>query len=105
MVRELTGGIYFGPRGIVAIDYGFKAYDTEVYQTSEIERIAVIAFEAALKRKKKVTSVDKANILDSSRLWRKTVEEISKRYPDVELNHMYVDNCAMQLIKILLNLM
>ncbi len=99
VVRELTGGIYFGPRATIAIDYGFKAYDTEVYQTSEIERIAVIAFEAALKRKKKVTSVDKANILDSSRLWRKTVEEISKRYPEVELNHMYVDNCAMQLIK------
>ncbi|MFV9568721.1 3-isopropylmalate dehydrogenase [Thermoanaerobacter mathranii] len=99
VVRELTGGIYFGPRGTVTIDYGFKAYDTEVYQTSEIERIAVIAFEAALKRKKKVTSVDKANILDSSRLWRKTVDEVSKRYPEVELNHMYVDNCAMQLVK------
>jgi len=99
VVRELTGGIYFGPRSTVSIDYGYRAQDTEVYQTSEIERIAVIAFEAALKRNKKVTSVDKANILDTSRLWRKTVDEVGKRYKEVELNHMYVDNCAMQLIK------
>lgn len=99
VVRELTGGIYFGPRATVAIDYGFRAQDTEVYDTSEIERIAVTAFEAALKRNKKVTSVDKANILDTSRLWRKTVDAVSKKYHNVELNHMYVDNCSMQLIK------
>ncbi|MGB9780428.1 3-isopropylmalate dehydrogenase [Caldanaerobacter sp.] len=99
IVRELTGGIYFGPKGIEPIDSGFRAYDMEVYETHEIERIAVIAFEAALKRKRKVTSVDKANVLESSRLWRKTVEEVAKRYPEVELEHMYVDNCAMQLVK------
>jgi 3-isopropylmalate dehydrogenase len=99
IVRELTGGIYFGPKGTEVADSGFRSYDTEVYETKEIERIAVIAFEAALKRKKKVTSVDKANVLESSRLWRKTVEEIARRYPEVELEHMYVDNCAMQLVK------
>ncbi|ERM91270.1 3-isopropylmalate dehydrogenase [Caldanaerobacter subterraneus] len=99
VIRELIGGIYFGPRGTEALEYGFRAYDTEVYETHEIERIAIIAFEAALKRRKKVTSVDKANVLESSRLWRKTVEEVAKRYPEVELNHMYVDNCAMQLVK------
>ncbi|MDI3310781.1 MAG: 3-isopropylmalate dehydrogenase [Thermoanaerobacterium sp.] len=99
VVRELTGGIYFGDRGTEKIDYGYRAYDTESYTTMEIERIARIAFKAARNRKKKVTSVDKANILDSSRLWRKVVNEVKKEYPDVELNHQYVDNCSMQLIK------
>ncbi|MDI6605106.1 MAG: 3-isopropylmalate dehydrogenase [Thermoanaerobacteraceae bacterium] len=99
VVRELTGGMYFGPRGTEKIDGGFKAYDTEVYETAEIKRIAITAFETARKRNRKITSVDKANILDTSRLWRSIVNEISNDYPDVELNHMYVDNCAMQLIK------
>ncbi|SNX53798.1 3-isopropylmalate dehydrogenase [Thermoanaerobacterium sp. RBIITD] len=99
VVRELTGGIYFGPRGTEKTEYGYKAYDTEVYDTKEIERIAYIAFEIAKKRKKKVTSVDKANILDSSRLWRKVVNNVSQKYPDIELNHLYIDNCSMQLIK------
>lgn len=95
VVRELTGGIYFGKRG--RSEDG--AYDTMSYTKSEIERIARKAFEIAMKRKKKVTSVDKANILETSRLWRATVEEVAKDYPEVELNHLYVDNASMQLIR------
>jgi len=99
VVRELTGGIYFGERGRRTGKYGEEAYDTETYSVKEVERIARVGFEAAMKRNKKVTSVDKANILESSRLWRAVVEEVAKDYPQVELNHMYVDNAAMQLIR------
>lgn len=100
VVRELTGGIYFGERGRkMTEDMGELAFDTEVYTTLEIERIARMAFDIARKRKSKVTSVDKANILESSRLWREVVEKVAKDYPDVELNHLYVDNAAMQLIR------
>lgn len=99
MVRELTGGIYFGERGYRDGAFGQEAYDTEVYSIYEVERIAKIAFELAMTRNKKVTSVDKANVLDSSRLWRATVERIAKGYPEVRLEHMLVENCAMQLIK------
>ncbi len=96
VVRELTGGIYFGePR----YKDENKAYNTMVYSRDEIERIARVAFEEARKRKKKVTSVDKANVLEVSELWREVVEEVAKDYPDVELEHMYVDNAAMQLIR------
>jgi 3-isopropylmalate dehydrogenase len=99
VVRELTGGIYFGPRATKTNENGeLEAYDTLVYSESEVKRIAIQAFEIAMKRDKKVTSVDKANILDSSRLWRKVVEEVAKDYPEVELNHLYVDNAAMQLV-------
>jgi 3-isopropylmalate dehydrogenase len=100
VVRELTGGIYFGkPKGIEKTATGERGINTEVYTTEEIHRIAVIAFEAARRRRRKVTSVDKANVLESSELWRRVVTEVGKRYPDVELTHMYVDNCAMQLIR------
>ncbi|WP_099204250.1 3-isopropylmalate dehydrogenase [Scatolibacter rhodanostii] len=99
VVRELTGGIYFGERGTNEEDGIISAYDTERYSVPEIERIAKTAFEMARKRNKKLCSVDKANVLDSSRLWRKTVERIAKDYPEVELSHMYVDNCAMQLVR------
>jgi len=99
VVRELTGGIYFGERGRRTGKMGQEAYDTEVYSVAEIERIARIAFEAARKRNKKVTSIDKANILESSRLWREVVTDVSKEYPDVSLEHLYVDNAAMQLIR------
>lgn len=100
VVRELTGGIYFGDRGrFDSEDMGQTAFDTEKYSTVEIERIARVAFETALKRSKIVTSVDKANILESSRLWREVVIRISKEYPEITLNHMYVDNAAMQLIR------
>lgn len=100
VVRELTGDIYFGePRGREAQEYGYKAIDTAVYTSREIERIARKAFEIAKKRRKKVTSVDKANVLETSRLWREVVTEVSKKYPQIELNHQYVDNCSMQLIK------
>ncbi len=100
VVRELTGGIYFGERGRKETqDRGQAAYDTELYTEAEVERIARLAFEAALKRKKKLTSVDKANVLESSRLWREVVVRVAKDYPDVELNHMYVDNAAMQLVR------
>lgn len=95
VVRELTGGIYFGKRGIEEN----KAYDTMYYESSEIERVAKRAFEAALKRNKKVTSVDKSNVLDSSRLWRKIVTKVHEDYKEVELEHMYIDNAAMQLIR------
>lgn len=100
VVRELTGGIYFGkPKGIEPIPGGERGINTEVYTTEEIQRIAKVAFEAARKRRRRVTSVDKANVLESSELWRRVVTEVHKDYPDVELSHMYVDNCAMQLIR------
>ena len=100
VVRELTGGIYFGePRGIFMKDGRRVGVNTEVYSEEEIERIARVAFELARKRKKKVTSVDKANVLESSVLWREVVSSVSKDYPDVTLSHMYVDNCAMQIVR------
>ena len=97
--RELTGGLYFGERGRRTVDGEVQAYDSLVYSTLEIRRIARQGFEEARKRKGKLCSVDKANILESSRLWRETVIELGKEYPDVELTHMYVDNCAMQLVR------
>lgn len=100
IVRELTGGIYFGqPRHTKEIDGDVVATDSMVYSRSEIERVARQAFEAARKRNGHVCSVDKSNILDTSRLWRKTVTELAPEYPDVELSHMLVDNCAMQLVR------
>ena len=99
VVRELTGGIYFGERGRRQADGEVEAYDTEQYKVSEIKRIAKVAFDMAMKRNKKVTSVDKANVLEASRLWRETVIEVAKDYPEVELNHLYVDNTAMQLVR------
>lgn len=99
VVRELTGGIYFGRRGRESTDGVVSAYDTERYSVPEIERIARVAFETARKRSKKVHSVDKANVLESSRLWRETVIRVAEEYPDVELHHLYVDNAAMQLVR------
>ena len=99
VVRELTGGIYFGKRGRESVDDVVSAYDTERYSVPEIERIARVAFETARKRSKKVHSVDKANVLESSRLWRETVIRIAEEYPDVELQHLYIDNAAMQLVR------
>jgi len=101
IVRELVGGIYFGkPKGVEKLEDGNeKGINTLVYTTPEIKRIAKIAFEVASKRKKKVLSVDKANVLESTELWRKVVTEVHADYQDIELSHMYVDNCAMQLIK------
>lgn len=99
VVRELTGGIYFGERGKEVVDGVVSAYDTERYNIKEIERIVRIGFDTAMKRNKKLTSVDKANILESSRLWRSVVEEMSKDYPEVEVNHLYIDNASMQLVK------
>lgn len=100
VVRELTGGIYFGtPKGRVEENGVTRAFDTETYTKPEIERIARVAFESAMGRKKKVTSVDKANVLATSVLWRETVQEVAKDYPDVKLEHMYVDNATMQLLK------
>ena len=99
IMRELTGGLYFGARSTEMIDGGRTAKDELTYNENEIRRIAVRAFDIAMKRRKKVTSVDKANVLDSSRLWRKIVEETAADYPEVELEHMLVDNCAMQLVK------
>ncbi len=99
IMRELTGGLYFGDRKTEEIDGELVATDTLVYRESEIRRIAIRAFDVARKRRKSVISVDKANVLDSSRLWRKVVEEVAKDYPDVTLEHMLVDNCAMQLVK------
>jgi len=99
IVRELTGGLYFGERWTKEVDGVTTAVDTLKYNENEIRRIAKTAFEIAEKRRKKVTSVDKANVLDTSRLWRKVVNEVAKDYPDVELNDMLVDNCAMQLVK------
>ena len=99
MVRELTGGIYFGDRGRREGKYGPEAYDTEAYSVMEVERIARAAFEAARKRRKKVISIDKANVLETSRLWRETVHRIAQDYPDVEISDMLVDNAAMQLVR------
>ena len=99
IMRELTGGLYFGERKTVEENGVLKAIDTLTYDENEIRRIAIKGFDIARKRRNKVTSVDKANVLDSSRLWRKVVEEVAKDYPDVTLEHMLVDNCAMQLVK------
>ena len=99
VVRELTGGLYFGERKTEEIDGVMTAIDTLTYNEEEIRRIAVKAFDIARKRGSKVTSVDKANVLDSSRLWQKVVNEVAKDYEDVTLEHMLVDNCAMQLVK------
>ena len=99
IVRELTGGLYFGARKTTEENGVCTAVDTLSYNENEICRIAIKAFEIARKRRNKVTSVDKANVLDSSRLWRKVVEEVAKDYPDVTLEHMLVDNCAMQLVR------
>lgn len=99
VVRELTGGIYFGERGRREVDGQPAAYDTEQYTVPEIERIVRVGFESARKRRGKLCSVDKANVLEASRLWRETVIRISGEYPDVQLSHMYVDNCAMQLVR------
>ena len=99
IMRELTGGLYFGARETVVEDGIRKATDTLVYNENEIRRIAIKGFDIARKRRSKVCSVDKANVLDSSRLWRAVVEEVAKEYPDVELSHMLVDNCAMQLVR------
>lgn len=99
MMRELTGGLYFGERRTEAIDGVMTAIDTLTYNENEIRRIAIKGFDIAMKRRKKVTSVDKANVLDSSRLWRKIVNEVALDYPEVTLEHMLVDNCAMQLVK------
>ncbi len=99
IMRELTGGLYFGERSTKEIDGVLTAVDTLTYNENEIRRIAVRAFDIARKRRNKVTSVDKANVLDSSRLWRKIVNEVSRDYADVQLEHMLVDNCAMQLVK------
>ncbi len=99
IVRELTGGIYFGDRGYREGKYGEEAYDTECYSRMEIERIARAAFDAAMKRNKKVTSIDKANVLETSRLWRKVVHEVAQGYPEVECTDMLVDNAAMQLVR------
>ena len=99
IMRELTGGLYFGERKTESIDGVMTAIDTLTYNENEIRRIAKRGFDIAMKRRKKVTSVDKANVLDSSRLWRKVVEEVAADYPEVSLEHMLVDNCAMQLVK------
>lgn len=99
IVRELTGGIYFGQRGRREGKFGPEAYDTEAYSVMEIERIARAAFDAARKRRKNLISIDKANVLETSRLWRETMLRIAKEYPDVTLNSMLVDNAAMQLVR------
>ncbi len=99
IVRELTGGLYFGqPKGRFAEDGGSRAVDTMVYTAAEIHRIMTLAFETAKQRRQKVTSVDKANVLENSKLWRDIANEVGRDYPEVALNHMYVDNCAMQII-------
>lgn len=99
IVRELTGGIYFGERGRRDGKYGAEAYDTEAYSVMEIERIGRVAFDTAMKRSKKLVSIDKANVLESSRLWRETMHRLSEEYPEVEYSDMLVDNAAMQLVK------
>ena len=99
MMRELTGGLYFGERKTEEVNGITTATDTLTYNENEIRRIAIKAFDVAMKRNKKVTSVDKANVLDSSRLWRKVITEVAKDYPEVTLEHMLVDNAAMQLVK------
>lgn len=98
VVRELTGGIYFGERGQGKGENGDFAYDTMMYSDAEVRRIAINAFDIAMKRGKKLCSVDKANVLENSRLWRKVVLDVAKDYPEVELSHLYVDNAAMQLV-------
>ncbi len=98
VVRELTGGAYFGKRETGRDENGMWAYDTMFYTENEIRRIVKVGFDMAMKRNKQLTSVDKANVLDSSRLWRKVVLEMAADYPEVTLNHLYVDNCAMQLV-------
>lgn len=99
VVRELTGGIYFGEKGFKDTELGKAAYDVEQYAEEEVRRIAVVAFDMAMKRNKKLTSVDKANVLESSRLWRSVVKEVANDYPEVELSHMYIDNAAMQMVR------
>lgn len=99
IVRELTGGIYFGERGYRKGKFGQEAYDTEAYSVTEIERIGRAAFEAAMKRSKRVCSIDKANVLESSRLWRRTMHALAEEYPEVEYSDMFVDNAAMQLVR------
>lgn len=99
VVRELTGGIYFGEKGTKETDMGTAAYDVEQYSEKEVSRIAKVAFDMAMKRGRKVTSVDKANVLESSRLWRRVTAEIGEEYPDVELNNFYIDNAAMQMVR------
>jgi 3-isopropylmalate dehydrogenase len=99
IVRELTGGMYFGDRGRKQTDLGEAAWDTEMYAEQEVRRIAITAFELAKKRGKKLTNVDKANVLESSRLWREVILDVAKNYPDVELDHLYIDNAAMQIIR------
>jgi len=99
VVRELTGGMYFGDRGRKQTDMGEAAWDTEMYSVEEVRRIAVSAFDIAMKRGKRVTNVDKANVLESSRLWREAVLSVAKDYPGVTLNHLYVDNASMQLVR------
>lgn len=99
VVRELTGGIYFGEKGFKEGAMGPAAYDIEQYSEGEVKRIAHVAFNMAMKRHKKVTSVDKANVLESSRLWRRIINEVAEDYPEVELNNLYVDNAAMQLVR------
>lgn len=100
VVRELTGGIYFGEKGTKkTTPLGPAAYDVEQYAEEEVRRIAVVAFDMAMKRGKKVTSVDKANVLESSRLWRRVVTNVAAAYPEVALNHLYVDNAAMQMVR------
>jgi len=99
VVRELTGGIYFGEKGNKDTVLSPAAYDVEMYSEEEVRRIAVTAFDLAMKRNKKAVSVDKANVLESSRLWRRVVTDVARGYPDVDLTHMYVDNAAMQLIR------
>ena len=99
VVRELTGGIYFGEKGVKDTDLGPAASDIEQYAEEEVRRIAKVAFDMAMKRSKHVTSVDKANVLESSRLWRRVVTEVAKDYPEVTLDHLYVDNAAMQLVR------
>jgi 3-isopropylmalate dehydrogenase len=99
VVRELTGGLYFGTKKREVVDGEEQAVDTLVYKTGEIRRIGRLAFQMAQRRRKKLTSVDKANVLASGRLWREVITELGKEYPDVELEHMYVDNCSMQLVR------
>ncbi len=99
IVRELTGGIYFGDRGYRQGKYGEEAFDTEAYSVTEIERIGRVAFDSAMKRSKKLCSIDKANVLESSRLWRKTMHRLAEEYPQVEYSDMFVDNAAMQLVR------
>lgn len=99
IVRELTGGIYFGDRGYRQGKYGEEAYDTEAYSITEIERIGRVAFDSAMKRNKRLCSIDKANVLESSRLWRKTMHKLAEEYPEVEYSDMFVDNAAMQLVR------